>query len=112
MTAHVSPVLDHAIRTGAWQLKPPGRVRTLKPGRLVRIACYQRYGLNRAAQALGLAKTTLEQWLRDNGVPLVGKGNRTGKSQRVQVRPARCTWRRKSVIGHPDTERIYLPGRR
>jgi hypothetical protein len=99
-TLRISPALDHAIRTGAWELTPAGHKLPLKPGRLVRIACYQRYGLTRTAKILGISQNGLASWLQRQGIVMAGKGNRR---------------RRPPIIGGPASKAaasLYLPGRR
>ena len=84
-TGSISRALDLAIRSGATELRMPGR--PMCPGRLVRIACYQRYGMNLAARQLGVAKNTLEEWLRANDCKLVGKGNRRARTPSPRALP-------------------------
>lgn len=79
MRARMSPQLARAVDSGAWELGQPGR--KLRPGRLVRIVLYERLGLNRAAAAMGLSQTSLNQWLSANGV--IGDGKR----RRPRARP-------------------------
>ena len=83
-TGAISRALDLAIRSGATELRMPGR--PMRPGRLVRIACYQRYGMNLAARQLGIAKNTLEEWLRANACELAGKGNRRARTPSPRAR--------------------------
>ena len=105
MSAHtcrvISVQLAHAIASGATELKPSGG--RLRPGRLVRIAMYRRCGLTRAAEHLGMSKQALADWLHRNGI-----SSTENKSKLLP--PPRQRARRK--IGKPDTERIYLSGRR
>lgn len=95
--------LARAIDRGETEFKPSGP-RKLVPGRLVRIACYRRYGLVRAAKQLGMNQGTLAGWLHQEGIKPEGK-------QRPLLPPG-PKWHRARLIGKPDTEKLYNGGRR
>lgn len=90
--ARISIPLAHAIDSGAWELSWKSGRYFKGPGRLVRIALYNRMGLAGAAKQLGLTPGALTEWLRAEGIePLHPEFRKHAHSKRTKAKSGVAT---------------------